>query len=111
MAKSARVNCYHFPFQKQRSLLRCLMLLGGGLSGVYLSRAVYCPGTGALGCLIMAAVAAFRWRQEDFKDGRVNSHSSYQGTVEKTVKQYGYMHACEDECLNVEQGLAGKVPR
>ncbi|ESO89178.1 hypothetical protein LOTGIDRAFT_210172 [Lottia gigantea] len=49
---------------KNLHLLRCTLLMVGGLFVLFGSRAAGYAGAGPLGCLTMPFVAAFKWRQE-----------------------------------------------
>ncbi|CAH1794646.1 unnamed protein product [Owenia fusiformis] len=64
------VALWYFPHKKHRHLVlfRFLLLFGGGLFGVFGSRAIAYPGAGPLGALTIAFVAALRWRSEGWTD-------------------------------------------
>lgn len=56
-----------FPFlifQKHLLLFRSVLLVGGGLFTIFGSTYINWSGSGPLGCLSLAFVAALRWRQE-----------------------------------------------
>ncbi|XP_064597587.1 sodium/hydrogen exchanger 9B2-like [Liolophura sinensis] len=60
----AGVLCWYIPPIKHQHLVfyRYVLLFGGGLFAVFGSKAADFPGAGALGCLTMAFVAAYGWR-------------------------------------------------
>ncbi|XP_064601506.1 sodium/hydrogen exchanger 9B2-like [Liolophura sinensis] len=65
------VIAWYIPHKEQKDfhLFRFIVLLLGGLLATFGSQIVDLPGAGPLGCLTLAFVAAYRWRQEDVSGG------------------------------------------
>lgn len=61
--------------QEMKTLLRFVLLFGGGLLATFGSRALDISGAGALGCLTLAFVAALGWRKEVKQGEEVSSLS------------------------------------
>ncbi|RUS73419.1 hypothetical protein EGW08_018825 [Elysia chlorotica] len=60
------VILWYFPQKssKNLSLFRSVLLIGGGLLTIFGSKAINWSGSGPLGCLSLAFVAAYRWKDE-----------------------------------------------
>ena len=67
--------------QRYAGVLRCLLLLCCGLVAVFLGRAVDCRGPGpTVACVVVAAVAAVRWRKYAWNDHSVSTIDSVSTT-------------------------------
>ncbi|CAL1543252.1 unnamed protein product [Lymnaea stagnalis] len=64
------VSSWFIP-QKNLTLFRCVMLVGGGLLAVFGSKITNWSGSGPLGCLSLAFVANYRWRRDYSGDSPV----------------------------------------
>ncbi|XP_067670981.1 sodium/hydrogen exchanger 9B2-like isoform X2 [Haliotis asinina] len=69
----AGIILWYFPQRSSKNLVlfRSVMLVGFGLMAIFLSTYLKWAGSGPLGCLTLAFVAALKWRKE-FKEGEQN---------------------------------------
>ncbi|XP_012945768.2 sodium/hydrogen exchanger 9B2-like, partial [Aplysia californica] len=74
---------WYLPQKSSKNLVlfRSVMLIGGGMLTIFGSKAVKWSGSGPLGCLSLAFVAAYGWR-EDYRDtGRKNPVEDVTGVL------------------------------
>ncbi|CAG5128446.1 unnamed protein product [Candidula unifasciata] len=68
------VLLWYLPQKSSKNLVlfRSALLLAGGLMAIFGSKAIDWSGSGPLGCLTVAFVAAFRWKDEYRSTGQKN---------------------------------------
>ncbi|XP_046367310.2 sodium/hydrogen exchanger 9B2-like isoform X1 [Haliotis rufescens] len=78
----AGVILWYFPQRTSKNLVlfRSVMLVGFGLMAIFLSTYLKWAGSGPLGCLTLAFVAALKWRKE-FKEGEQNPIENVVGVL------------------------------
>ncbi|GFN81860.1 mitochondrial sodium/hydrogen exchanger 9b2-like, partial [Plakobranchus ocellatus] len=77
------VILWYFPQKssKNLALFRSVLLIGGGLLTIFGSKAINWSGSGPLGCLSLAFVAAYRWKDEYRGTGKKNPVEDVTGVL------------------------------
>ena len=64
-------------FQPRLGAFRSFLVLGGGLFANFGFRSFGVPGSGALGCLVLAFIAAHHWRKQGWPGGKVKNFDCF----------------------------------